>query len=255
MKNITELKNPAKSFKILAVQSFSQLSKMRARNERENFDRLMAEFMPAVQFYLNRLLISAVATGQLPSGKYKVNDFSDEVFITVYDRFEEVENEKEFRPWLFKLTDEVWDDIVTESEFDNLFFKNIDQYTQVEWDAMEEKFSIDGDGDLVPDDEADEPFFQYYNYTLNDVFIEDEEEEFIEKVSLKIDSERIIRHLDLILKKVPVPLKSVFELSKKLGFELDQIAKIKGISPEKAQEKLKIVEGYVRTSLENRFKI
>ena len=255
MENILKFKNPIQRFQLLATKSFSQLSKMKEQDDRESFNQLMVEIMPSVQLYLNQLLTSAIRTGQLPSGKYKVDDFSDEVFIAAYDRFEEVKDESKFREWLFKLAYDIWDNIKTEQEFDNFFFTNIDQYTQVEWDSMEEKYSIDGDGDLVPDEEADEPVFKHYDYTLKDVFVEDNEEDFIEKISRELNSEQIISHINLILKKLPVQLKSAFELSRKLGFELEQIAKIKDIPLEEVQENVRTVEGYVRTSFEKRFDI
>lgn len=244
-----------KEMEVFIKKSFAHLREMKEQNNRDRFNQLMEEIMPSVRIYLNRLLTSAIHSGQLPQGKFKVDDFADELFVVAFDRFNELEDQNDFHTWVFKLTDKVWDDIVTEEEFDNFFFQNIDNYTQVEWEAMEESFSIDGDGDLVPDDEADEPAFQHYAYALNDVFVEDDEVSFIEKVNQEVKRDQIMRHIDLILKKLPVSLKSVFELSRKLGFELEQIAKIKGIAPEEVQKNISSVEQYVKTSFENRFNI
>ena len=138
------------------ASTFSDLVRHRRMGEKKAFSELLLKTLPQVNRYIVKRLNTAISIGNLPQGKYRPADFVDQLFITAYDHFDEVKNEKDLYPWLFKKADELLKDTIVGEEFDEVFFQNIDDFSKPAWDAMEEKFSTDGDGDLVMMEEMDE---------------------------------------------------------------------------------------------------
>jgi hypothetical protein len=94
------------------------------------------KIIPEIRKYVNGQLNTAIKKGHFLKNKFKADDIIDQLFITIYDNIEEVQNEKYFYLWLFKKSNDLLDDIIVEEEFDEFFFKNIDDYSKPEWDEM-----------------------------------------------------------------------------------------------------------------------
>lgn len=92
---------------------------------------------------------------------------------------------------------------------------------------MDEKFTRDGDGDLVMLEELDDISYSKQDYTLADVFIADEEADFIEKLSAKLTEEQIQQQIKSALFLLPFQLRTIFELSVNQQFDTEAIASIK----------------------------
>ena len=85
------------------------------------------ETLAQVKRYIGKRLNTAISKKSLPKGKYTFDDVIDQLFINVYDHFDEVKTAKELHPWLFKKADELMEDWIIEEEFDELFFiKSLD---------------------------------------------------------------------------------------------------------------------------------
>jgi DNA-directed RNA polymerase specialized sigma24 family protein len=166
----------------------------------------------------------------LPEGKYKVEDFVDELYIEAFESIHEAKEDIYLYLWLFKKADEILDDIIVDEDFDNTFFKNIENYTKVEWEAMEEKISRDADGDLVMLEEFDDRSYLKFDYTLNNVFIEDNELEFIKNLNEQLSQKEIQHQIDVILHLLPMSMRTIFELTINQQFDSEEIAAIKDIS-------------------------
>jgi RNA polymerase sigma factor (sigma-70 family) len=219
------------------------------------FNKLLLKLMTEVEKYVRRRLKRATSGRQISGGSYVAQDFIDELFVEAYDNFDEVGNAKELYPWLFKKVDELFEDAIEEEEFDMLTFENIDDYSQQEWDAMEEKYSVDGDGDLVMLEELDDPRLNKNDYSLNQVFIEDTEQELAVKLDRSLDRERIQNHIDMVLRSMPSLTYTVFDLFNQRRFEMDEIAKIKNITIAEVEHLLAEARKILRLSFSKRYLI
>ncbi len=238
----------------LAALSFTRLNRMKGENDRDSFNTLIQKILPDIEEYLARRLSFAVGKGDLPHGKYRVADFTDELYIIAFDHIGEVEDEKGLRPWLFKKADELLQDTIVEEEFNEFFFEDIEKYTKAEWDVMQEEFSTDGDGYLMPLEKSDDPSYPKYEYHLADVFVEkNPEEEWLEKLNSELDGSEIHQHIDLVLHRLPAPIKSIYDLAVNQRFATFEIAKIKRISVKEVDSHLAKVRQSIRISLEKRY--
>jgi len=250
-------KNPYESRGLygFSALSFERLIRLKENNEQNMFNEMMHQFLPDVNGYIARRLSAAVRNGHLPSGKYKVEDFTDELYLSAFEHIKEVEDERHMLPWLFKKTDELLEKTMVVEEYNEFFFENIDNYTQAQWNQMQIDFSKEGDGDLMLLEEFDDPSYPNYEYRLADAFIEkNPENEWIENLNKEIGTNEIHQHIDMVLHRLPAPVRSVYDLYVNQLFQPYEIAKIKRISVYQVERYLNQAQSSIRKSIEKRFR-
>lgn len=211
--------------------------------------------MPEIKKYVNGQLKTAIKKGHFSKNKIKADDIIDQLFIEIYDHIDEVKQQKDFYLWLFKKTNELLDDITVEEEFDEFFFKNIDDYSKPEWDAMQENFSTDGGGDLLMIEELDDMSYNHNDYTLNHVFIEDNQKALIEKIDNDLSAEEVQNHIQMVLYNLPYSMRNVFELFAIEQLELEEIAKIRNNTLEEVSQLLNDTKQVLQASFLKRYAI
>ncbi|MFS4416440.1 sigma-70 family RNA polymerase sigma factor [Maribacter sp. 2307ULW6-5] len=242
-----------KEFNVFVASTYSDLVQFKKENEQAEFNSLLLKALHQVKRYITARLGTALIKGNLPKGKYKPDDFIDQLFIETYDHFDEVKNKEELHSWLFKKADELLEDTIIDEEFDEYFFKNIDDYSKPEWDEMEEKFSTDGDGDLVMIEDLDDISYPKNNYMLNHVFVEDDKKEIMEQLDKDLGEENIRKHTAMVLHNLPLPMRTVFELATEYQFTLEEIAIIRNQSFEEVRQLLENARKSLEASFFNRY--
>lgn len=242
-----------REFRLLVTQTFQTISQLKKENNQASFNELILKIMPEMRTYINGRLNTAIKKGHFSKGKYKADDIIDQLFIEIYDSIEDIENENDFYLWLFKKTNELLEDIIVEEEFDDFFFKNIDDYSRPEWDEMQEEFSTDADGDLMMIEELDDISYNHNNYTLNHVFVEDNEKALVEKLDKSLDEEEVKNHIAMVLHNLSSNMRNVFELFTNQHLDLEEIAQIKNSTFEDVKELLNEAKRTLQVSLFNRY--
>ncbi len=237
------------------TERFLRLLELQQLGNRAGFREAFKELLPDIQKYIKKRLAMEVRKGKLPAGKYAPEDFIDELYILAYEHIERVEHEDNFREWIFSKMDTLLEDTETDEEFDNYYYKNIDEYTKAEWEEMEEDFSTDGDGDLMLLEEMDDISYNKNDYILNKIFIEDGEGEIIETINQKLSDKIIQNHLEMALSKMPLPAQIAFDLSVNWRFKPEEIASIRSITLAEVDDLLDQALTGLRQSLKNRFSI
>lgn len=233
--------------------SFQQLKRLKKQKNRESFNKELLELLPDIKKHINRRLTVALKKEYFPKNKYSVDDFVNQLFIEVYDNIDTVKEEKHLYLWLFKKTNELLEDVIVEEEFDDFFFKNIDTYSKLEWDAMEQEFSVDAGRDFVMMEEFDDVSYSHEGYTLNHVFVEDNKKALIDKIDKSLDDKTIANHLKTVLYNLPLSMQDVYELYAEQKFSLAEIAEIRNMAVEDVETLLKDVRKALQVSLFNRY--
>jgi DNA-directed RNA polymerase specialized sigma24 family protein len=246
-----------KEFRLFVTQSYSQLIQLKKEGNQASFNDLVLKIMPQIRQYINTQLNIAIRKGHFSKNKFKADDIIDQLFIEIYDHIEEVKQADDFYLWLFKKTNDLLEDITVEEEFDEFFFKNIDDYTRPEWDAMQEKYSSDADGDghLLMIEEFEDRSYNHNDYTLNHVFIENDEKALIKKIDKDLSDEDVKHHIELVLHNLPVNMRKVFELATIQHLELEEIAQIRHQTLEEVKQLLNDAKNALQVSLFNRYSV
>ena len=244
-----------KAFRVLVTKSFTDLIKLKKEGNQTSFNALVLQMMPQIRQYVNTQLNIAIKKGQFSKNKYKADDIIDQLFIEIYDHIEEVKKEEHFYQWLYKKTNALLEDLSITEEFDDFFFKNIDDYSKPEWDAMQEKYSSDADGDghLKLIEEFEDRSYNHNDYTLNHVFIENKEKKWIEKIDKDLSEEDIKKHISMVLHNLPSAMRNVFELFTTQELSLEEIAQIRNNTIKDVEHLLKDAKKALQLSLLNRY--
>lgn len=235
--------------------TFQELIKFKKEENRASFNSQLLKIMPELKKYINGRLNAAIKKGNFSKNKFKADGFVNQLFIEIYDNIDEVKEEKDFYLWLFKKTNELLEDTIIEEEFDDLFFKNIDKYSKPEWDAMEQEFSTDGDGDLLMIEELDDSSYNHNDYILNHEFIQDNIKALIEKIDKDLNDNAINRHVKTVLHNLPLSMQTVFELSTQQHLNVEEIAQVRNSTVKEVENLLKDARKALEISLFNRFSV
>jgi RNA polymerase sigma factor (sigma-70 family) len=243
-----------KELQISIKYTLPNLVKLKAAENRIAFNQLLLEIIPEIRRYVIKKVNSAIQKGHFSKNKYTANDFIDQLFIEVYDHINDFLNEDEFYVWLYKKTNELLDAVITEEEFDDLFFQNIDDYSKNEWNLMQEKFTVEADGDLIMKEELDDISYYKETYILSDVFIENTENELVKKIDKTLHQEEVDKHIQLVLHNLPAAMRNVFELFIQKHLTFAEIAEVRNTSIEKVEQLLNDARKGLKISFFNRYK-
>lgn len=237
---------------VYLIEVYKKLVAFKAVDDKENFFETVKNVMPGVRKYIKSIFKRLVKNKQLPEGKYKVNDFIDELYISAYNNIQKMKEDENLYIWLIKQADIILDDILTEEDFKHTFFKNIDDYTKVELDEMEENYFIDADGDYVMEEDADDIFLPKNNYTLKDVFVENIDADIMKTINKRMKKERINNNIEMLAGKFPLLEYSIFDLNIKHGLSAKQIAEIKHLSIDKIEDILENMKYSIKSIFHKR---
>ena len=81
----------------------------------------------------------------------------------------------------------------------------------------------------------------------------DEEKELAEKLDASLNKERIERHMQLVLNKMDLPMRTVFELFANEGFTTKEIANMRDTTFAEVENVLAKARKILRNSFEKRF--
>ena len=242
-----------REFHLFVANTYKDLKMLKKEGDLSSFNNLLLKATPEVKRYVNKNLNRALTNGKIDKNKYKADDFIDQLFIEVYEHIDEIENEKDLYPWMFKKVDELLGDILVEEEFDSLFLENLDNYSKPEWDEMQEKFSTDGDGDLVMQEEWDDISYAKNDYVLNHVFVEDTDQKIMVQLDKELGAENIRKHSELVLSHLPGSMRRVYELFTEHQFDVAEIAKIRNSTIKEVESLLDTARRSLRKSFLNRY--
>ena len=157
----------------IASKHLSQLNKLRNEEDKEHFNFLIKQLLPAIRGFVARYL--SYSKTKVASG-FTIDDLVDEIYLALYERFEErPKNDKEFSPWSFQIARKTLESFMEKHYTKNAHI-SFDKLAEEELLSMEEKFTADADGELIMQEDLDD--ISYENTKLgneilnNDALIE-----------------------------------------------------------------------------------
>jgi hypothetical protein len=139
----------ARSYRIEAQRNYRKLGILKAQDNSRAFYALFVSNMPQLSMYINTGLNKMEDEGVLLSNFYKVNDFIDELFLKVYDKFDSVKTDDEFYVFIFLELNELLKNAAQAETLLHKPLENIELYAQAESDKMKEKMAAQLDGDII----------------------------------------------------------------------------------------------------------
>jgi len=241
--------------RIVIKKALPNLRKLKTEQNQAEFNSLLLQAVPEIKNYINRRIKMAIEKGHFPKNKYATNDFIDQLFVETYDHIEEFDNEDEFSIWLYQMTNELLDDAFTKEEFDELFYDNIDDYLKQDWEKMEEKYTMDSDGDMTLNEDLDDISYHQNTFTLDDVFIDDTQAAMDAAIDKSLHQDDIDRHVQTVLHHLPISMRIVFELFTKQHLTIEEIAQVRKSNVAETKKLLDDTRKAIQVSLLNRYPV
>lgn len=249
----SEFTSKESNIRITFGKVYSELMLLKDNEDKTSFNDLLMRILPNVRKYIKGRLKAAIHQGHFSKGKYKPDDFVDQLFIEIYENLGELESENDFYKWLFKKTNQLLEDVIVEEEFDDLYFENIDDYSKAEWPDLIEKYTVDGGDDLVMMDEIDDPSMNQKEVMLSPFFVVDKESTMIEKIDEELTAEEVHHHINFVLDSLPLKMRNVYDLFYGAQFSIAEIAEITKISEQEVDDLIKEAKVRIKRSFEKRF--
>ncbi len=212
----------------------------------ELFKELLDKNLRRIKYYLkNNLKIATLQN--INKANWKVNDLIEEYMLLIYENIDKAPADKDkFYLWLFKMADKLLYEKFDETQVD---FISIEEMIAGEYADMEETFTADAEGELRTIDEFEEEDISYSVniYHPEDIFAGDDE--MIEYAGENFSEMEFNEKVNLLLAKKRLLERSIYHLYYIEGFDFEQIAWIKDISPKEVAEIIDNITGEIRKEL------
>jgi len=155
--------------------------KEKRQNKFKEFYAEISKYISELENFTKLKIKIAENEGAIEKGFYTVNDILDDVYLQVFQDYDEF-NEQSMRKILFRKTISKLNEIKkTESKPENTIA--INSILKEELDLLQENYSVDAGGDFIPEEELDDisyhqKDFKPTHFILNDVL----EDQLIGKV-------------------------------------------------------------------------
>ena len=237
----------------LAKDLFPVLSTLKKEGNSAEFNKQLLKIIPPLHQYIERRLRTALTKKLLPQGKYQAEYYLDELIIHINDDFESIKGPNDFYPWLFHKADLLLEATIEKEVYDASILDNLENYSKLEWGALQEKFSREADGDLVFLEELDDISYRNYERSMTSYFFGEDQQLLIRRLDEEWGKDQIDRHLDIVLYHMPLEIQVVFDLLVFHHFSLEEIARIRNYSIEKVEQLLSKAQDVMGKSLYQRY--
>lgn len=190
-----EIRKLSTNRKETASKAHPQLIEYRKQDDRDKFNELMDILLPEIKEYTENWLKRAEESHHVDIGQYKVEDFIGELYIAAYDHIEEVKEDKRLYVWMLSKVNQIMEDKITDDNFDATFFKSINEYVDQEQASMDERLTVNDEGEVVLEDSLDatmnDTVDEKYRYTVEEVFVDHTDEDIVEKIKLHLKAKDV----------------------------------------------------------------
>ncbi len=213
--HITKTRN----YRIYVQQYYEILELHKAKDDKRAFYEVYIRIIPELKNYINTRLQELVHNGHFPHNFYEVHDFIDDLFIAVYENFEDLKQEEDFYLFLFAQIDALLAQAAQEEIKHHESVVQLDLYAKTERDKLRERYTAQFDGDLIMKEELTD-----VSYDLNkQIFEPIIQDGGTQKLDERIDQEKLEKfttnNIHEILKMIPLAHRNIATLF--IHFHLD----------------------------------
>ncbi|HER08782.1 MAG TPA: hypothetical protein ENO20_07705 [Bacteroides sp.] len=213
------------------MDHLAELQELRREEDKTIFNQLLKIILDDVSGYMRRRIKSAEMTTAIRRGKFKIQELLDELYVRIYDKFDQIPaGEQQIRTWLYYLADEILEEKFRELEFEETHFEQLDKLVDAEYRSLEESFTVDAENEIIPLEEIDGYEEMTDMYSAEDLIYGEDENSFLDEITLRINQEEIHALIEKELAKLPVFKRTIMDLYLVNQMTVQEIAGIKQIS-------------------------
>ncbi|QCX39385.1 hypothetical protein FF125_13400 [Aureibaculum algae] len=192
-----------------------ELQQLRLENNFKHFYIKVSSFIPSLKDFIARKLNIAEDLGVIDKNFFNPNDILDDVYLDVFENFNNKIAKKDLRRMLFEKSVEKIDEItILGHQFENNI--NIGEILKEELQTMDERYTTDGDGDFILYEELDDISYHQNDFKPKHIILDQSIEKLItSKLNLEdltLQSAKKRKLLGSLFFKMPPRSKAIIEL-------------------------------------------
>ncbi len=230
------------------------LAEMKQESDRKRFLELLEKSLPALKGYMRRRIRQAEQYRKMHLRAGSAKDLQDELYLRLYDSYRlHIDSRDEFIVWLYREADRLLSEKLSEDRPADMV-GHIEQLRKLERKSMDEEITVDGDGEIVMQDELEESDPDFLPESRKESLygihlVIDEEEKLLDAIdSGSVDGDpdqRIMKFLAAL----PQRKQEIYELYYLEELNPEQIALIKEMDVEEVEKTLEEVREYIQDEL------
>lgn len=205
-------------------QKESELGKLSAQQNREEFFRQIIPLLNPLKSYIKRLLRIGYLALQVHTPFYTSADILDQVILRAYRSFDKKPEGLTLEQWLYQIANETVKRYISKQESREARQKSFETLTQAELRTLEEiPFTADAEGEVWFPEELDDSEYQLRDFVPPTSPTDPEKQ---------LEREEKVNRILQALSHVPEPDRIVFDLFVLEGFSKEDVARISHVSPD-----------------------
>lgn len=208
-------------------------------NDKTAFFKHVKPWLPNLKNYISARLKRTERNGLIPKNMYVASDISDEILVHIYEKENDIiHDEKKVKARAFALATKRMDELVKKEE--ELHKKEIPlgQILDNELRFMNEAFTTDADGDLMPVEELDDISYHLEDYKPHLFLASDDTRREIYRtlgITEEEKPEDKAVSINRFLQKLPEESQNIFELRSYGLLNTEEIAEVLSLEKEKVE--------------------
>ncbi len=230
------------------------LAEMKQESDKKRFLELLEKALPALKGYLRRRIKQAEQYRKMRLRAGSARDLLDELYLRLYDSYRlHIDSRDEFIVWLYREADRLLDEKLSEEQPGERV-EHIEQLRKIERKSMEEEMTVDGEGEIIMQDELEESDFDFLPDSREESLyglhlIIDEEEKLLDAIESGSGDGDLDKRVMKLLAALPQRKQEIYELYYLEELNPEQIALIKEMNVEDVEKTLEEVRDYVQGEL------
>lgn len=228
-------------------EQFKTLKNLKNQANQKDFKINLEKYLPELEKYVRHRIKVYEAKHKLPKNFYAPADVLADIFLRIYNNFDEINNEKQLKKQLFSVANDIIQSYVQkENSFQQKL--QVDKLLQEELKMLYEKLTVDADGELLLiSDLKDEDIEYRQDEYKPKVYLFDSEttNAFAKSLGLNTEDfrdEKLRAIFGSLYAQLPELIRRVLDLNALGGLQPGEIAEITGVKPHEAEKILIAVQ-------------
>ena len=229
------------------------LKQHKKEGTQSDFNKALEALLPELKKYVKHNLRILELKGKLPKNYYSADDIIGDIYIRIFNEFNQISHQKDLKIKLFKIANEL---IQTYVEKENKIKDKlpVNRLLQDELKQLQEKITIDAEGELVlVSDLKDEDISYQQDDFKPKIYIFDKETQANFAQSLGLDSddfkdEQFRGIFGSLYAQLPETIRRIFDLNALAGLTTGEIAEIMEMDTEKIVQTIVTIKAKLKKS-------
>lgn len=225
-----------KNYRIHVEQYYERLETYKSQSDQSAFYLTFVRIMPELRKYIKTRLQELIHKGHFPHNFYEENDFVDDLFISVYENFDNIKSEEDFYMFLFNEMDTLLKTVERTEHNLHQPLEDVETYAKAERDQLRERMTAQLDGDLILRQELDDISYASTGGDFKTVFEVASEKAVVDQLDNELTHTLTSTQVDEMIGNLPLFSRNIARLYIHFHLTVPEIMKVSQLTRQEVEE-------------------